>query len=101
MSTGKLGDTILEFGFMSMGLRGSVVFVPLIYALWFPGRVDKKYAVASIVISPILVLIFGMVDVLPFDSLFIGILASLIIMVVGGMFRKHNHRLHVPERVLK
>lgn len=89
-STGKLGDTILQFAFMSMGLRGSVVFVPLICALWFPGRVDKKYAIASIVISPILVLIFGLVDILPFDSLFIGILASLAIMITGGILGKNN-----------
>lgn len=83
LSTGSLGDTILQFAFMSMGLRGSVVFVPLICALWLPGRVDKKFAVASIVISPILVLIFGMLKALPFDSLFVGILASLVIMGVG------------------
>ena len=83
LSTGPLGDTILQFAFMSMGLRGSVVFVPLICALWFPGRVDKKYAIVSIVVSPILVLIFGLLKILPFDSLFVGILASLIIMGVG------------------
>ena len=83
LSTGPLGDTILQFAFMSMGLRGSVVFVPLICALWLPGRVEKKYAITSIVASPILVLIFGLWDVLPFDSLFVGILASFLIMAIG------------------
>lgn len=83
LSTGPLGDTILQFAFMSMGLRGSVVFVPLICALWLKGRVDRKFAVASIVVSPILVLVFGLLDVLPFDSLFVGILASLVIMGAG------------------
>ena len=83
LSTGSLGDTILQFAFISMGLRGSVVFVPLICALWLPGRVNKKYAICSIVVSPVLVLLFGLLDVLPFDSLFVGILASLIIMAVG------------------
>ena len=83
LSTGSLGDTILQFAFMSMGLRGSVVFAPLICALWLPGRVDQRYAILSIVISPILVLVFGLLDVFTFDSLFIGILASLIITAVG------------------
>lgn len=83
LSTGSLGDTILQFAFMSMGLRGAVVFVPLICALWLPGRVDKKFAIASIVVSPILVLIFGVVKVFPFDSLFVGIFASLVIMGIG------------------
>lgn len=83
LSTGSLGDTILQFAFMSMGLRGAVVFVPLICALWLPGRVDKKYAAVSVVVSPILVLLFGVLKILPFDSLFVGIIASLIIMGVG------------------
>lgn len=83
LSTGTLGDTILQFAFMSMGLRGAVVFVPLLCALWLPGRIDKKFAVASIIVSPVLVLIFGVVKVLPFDPLFVGILASFVIMGVG------------------
>lgn len=88
LSTGNLGDTILRFAFMSMGLRGAVVFVPLICALWFPGRVDRRFAIASVVVSPVLVLIFGLADVLPFDSLFIGILASLLIMAAGALWGK-------------
>lgn len=91
LSTGSLGDTILQFSFMSMGLRGSVVFVPLICALWLPGQVGRRYAILSIVTSPILVLVFGLLGVLPFDSLFIGILASLAIMgwglIQGGKAR--------------
>lgn len=83
MSAGNLGDTILRFAFMSMGLRGAVVFAPLICALWLPGRVDRGCAVVSILVSPILVLAFGMLDVLPFDPLFIGVLASAVIMLVG------------------
>ena len=66
-----------------MGLRGAVVFVPLLCALWLPGKVEGKYAVCSIVVSPVLVLVFGLVDVLPVDSLFVGILASLLIMGTG------------------
>ena len=83
LSTGALGDTILRFAFMSMGLRGAVVFTPLLCALWLPGRVPRGYALASIIVSPILVLIFGLWRVFPFDSLFVGMLASLVIMGVG------------------
>lgn len=85
LSLGKLGDTILNFAFMSMGLRGSVVFLPLCFAIWAKGRIPGKYAVASIIISPVLVLIFGTIlsGFLPFDSLFAGIIASAIIMGIG------------------
>lgn len=85
MSTGSLGDMILSFGFMSMGLRGAVVFVPLCCALWAKGKIQPGFALASILAGPILVLLFGTVlsGVLPFDSLFAGIIACIVIMGIG------------------
>lgn len=84
MSTGS-GGHHFAVAFMSMGLRGAVVFLPLCAALWLPGRIDRKFAMASIIIAPICVLLFGTVfsSLISFDSLFIGILASLIIMGIG------------------
>ena len=78
LSTGSLGDTILQFAFMSMGLRGAVVLVPMCCALWLPGKIPHKFAMCSIIVAPLLVLIFGVLNVLPFDALFIGIAASLL-----------------------
>ncbi|MDO4621156.1 MAG: hypothetical protein Q4B09_11130 [Lachnospiraceae bacterium] len=83
LSTGKLGDGILQFAFMSMGLRGAVMFLPNLCVLWLPGRVDRRYAAASVVISPAVVLILGILKVLPVDPLFPGILASALIMGAG------------------
>jgi SSS family solute:Na+ symporter len=76
---------INEFGYMSMGLRACVIFAPLCAALWFPGRISAKFAVLSIIISPVVDLVFGMIKVLPFDSLFAGMFASLIVMGAGFM----------------
>lgn len=85
LSLGPVGDMILNFAFMSMGLRGAVVFVPLCCALWLPGWVKRRYALASVVASPLLVLICGTFfsDALPFDPLFIGIICSLCVMGLG------------------
>ena len=83
LSMGSLGDTILSFAFLSMGLRGATIFLPLCCALWLPGKVDKIYALISIVAGPLFVLIFGLWDVLPFDPLFAGVLASGVIMAMG------------------
>ncbi|MCC8161914.1 MAG: sodium:solute symporter family protein [Lachnospiraceae bacterium] len=85
LSTGSLGDTILQFAFMSMGLRGAVVFVPLLCALWLPGRVDPRFCLCSVIVSPILVLIFGIIEVFPFDSLFVGVLFSLLVCAAGAV----------------
>ena len=78
-----LGDIILQFTFMSMGLRAAVVFMPLTCALWFPGRIPSRYAIASVITGPLIVLLFGLWKVLPFDPVFAGVGASILIMAAG------------------
>ena len=90
LSCGALGDTILQFAFMSMGLRGAVVFTPLLCALWLPGRIHRRYAIASAIVGPVIVLIFGVWKVFPVDSLFLGIAATLVIMGVGLAMGQKN-----------
>ena len=83
LACGSLGDIILQFTFMSMGLRGAVVFLPLACALWLPGRISSRYAMAAVVTGPLVVLLFGLWKVLPFDPLFAGVAISAVIMVMG------------------
>ena len=92
LSTGKLGDTILNFAFMSMGLRGAVVFAPLVFALWFPGRVNQKWAMAAIIAGPAFVLLCGTVLPLPggIDALFAGVAASLLCCLIGMAVGQHT-----------
>lgn len=90
LSMGPLGDTILNFAFMSMGLRGATIFVPLCFAIFGRGRVRDKYATASIIAGPVTVLVFNIVKVLPFDPLFAGVLASGVIMIAGIKKGKGN-----------
>ncbi len=95
LSTGSLGDTILSFAFLSMGLRGATIFLPLCCALWLPGKVDKIYALLSILSGPLVVLLFGVWDVLPFDPLFAGVLASVVIMAAGFLANRSKHKTTV------
>ena len=83
LACGPLGDTILKFTYMSMGLRGAVVFLPLSCALWLPGRIPPRYAMGAAIAGPLCVLIFGLWGVLPFDPLFIGVAAAFCIMLTG------------------
>ena len=78
-----IGDTILNFAFMSMGLRGAVIFVPLCCALWLRNKVASGWILVSIIVSPVVVLIFGLLKILPFDALFIGIAFSLAACAAG------------------
>lgn len=90
LSNGVLGDVILSLGFMSMGLRGTVLFIPLCCALWLHEDIPRNFVLVSIILSPCITFIFGffLEDVLPFDSLFTGIFASLIIILMGVVFGK-------------
>lgn len=92
MSSGSLGDTILNFAFMSMGLRGAVLFVPMCCALWLPGKVNNRWALAATIAGPVFVLVFGTIIPLPagVDSLFIGIAAAFICCCVGLAIGKNK-----------
>lgn len=93
LSCGSLGDAILGFAFMSMGLRAAVVFAPLCAALFFPGKVDSRWAVAAIIAGPVAVLA-GNLAKLPFDPLFIGIAVSMLLVLCGGIYRQvHSKKL--------
>ena len=83
LSTGALGDVILNFAFMSMGLRGAVIFVPLTCALWLSGKIDRFWMTAAILVGPLLVLICGLLPGLEIDPLFPGILASAVLAAIG------------------
>ena len=90
LACGGLGDIILQFTFMSMGLRAAVVFMPLTCALWLPGRIPSKYAMASVITGPLIVLLFGLWKVLPFDPVFAGVGVSILIMIAGLCSKKEK-----------
>jgi SSS family solute:Na+ symporter len=83
--TGNLKAVILQWTFMSMGLRGATVFFPLLGAVMLKGRINPSWAVASMVASPVVVLIWKLLSPFDLDPLFAGLAFSLILMF-GGLF---------------
>lgn len=74
--------TINDFGFLSMGLRGAVVFIPLTCALFLPGRMDRRFALLCTLGGPLGVLL-GKFLGSPVDPLFIGMGIALLIACLG------------------
>ena len=72
---------INDFGFLSMGIRGTVVFVPLTCALFVKCNVESRGILASMAAGPAAVLA-GRFLKLPFDSLFLGI--YICVMIIGA-----------------
>ena len=83
-----IGDTILRFAFMSMGLRGCTVFAPMVFLFWAKGKVSSNYAFGSIVAGCLVALILGVLDLveviaLPCDAVIPGIIVGLVVMFIG------------------
>jgi SSS family solute:Na+ symporter len=83
VSAGNLGSIILNWSFMSMGLRGAVAFGVLTAAVCAPGRISSSWALASMFLGPLCILLgkpfIG--DIL--DPLFPGVAGSLIVLLIG------------------
>ncbi|MEG1774711.1 MAG: hypothetical protein RR320_07645, partial [Oscillospiraceae bacterium] len=86
----RLQAAILSWSFLSIALRGAMLFLPLCGALFAPGKIDRRFALAALVTGPLTVLVGKMVFSLPFDPLFLGMTAALLLMLVGFL-KKRRH----------
>ncbi|GHV51200.1 sodium:solute symporter [Deltaproteobacteria bacterium] len=83
VSVGNLGSLILGWSFMSMGLRGAVAFGVLSTALFLPGRIPRSYALASMFVGPVCILLGKPFIGSVIDPLFFGVFGSLVVLAAG------------------
>ena len=81
------GTAINDLGFISMGLRGSVIFLPLTCALFLPGKIDHKCIIASEICASIAVVAGTFADT-GIDPLFIGMAVSGACCLAGAWRQK-------------
>lgn len=74
---------ILQWAYLSMALRASTVFVPMLWAIRAPETARRTVGFAATVISPLSAIAFRIFYPQGPDPLFVGIAASLIIMILG------------------
>ena len=84
---GNLGTAILSWGSMSMGLRAVVLLAPMTTALFLPGRIRPNAAIASSVIG-VLVMLLARGLPLPFDTLFLGLIAAILVLAADYYMHK-------------
>ncbi|EGO61806.1 sodium:solute symporter family protein [Acetonema longum] len=80
---GNLKSLVLEWNFLSMGLRGAGIFLPLTFAVLFPGRVKKQAAILSMIVGAGVALVWKGVFPESIDPLYAGLLASGLAIVPG------------------
>ncbi len=89
---GALGDAVLTFTFLASRVGATTLFAPLMCALFLPGKIHRTWACLSAVTGPVTVLLFTVWDILPFDTMFAGILVSMLCCAIGAVQnRKKAH----------
>jgi len=78
----ELGNLILDFSFMSMGLRAASIFIPIQFALFAKDKVARKYVLAAVISGPLIVFAGHFVQQ-ALDPLFLGIFSSMLITSIG------------------
>jgi SSS family solute:Na+ symporter len=85
---GNLRTLVLEWNFLSMGLRGAGTFFPLTAALFLPGRISGRAALASMLAGTLVAFLWKFVFPAGLDPLYPGLVSSLIILALG--FKPHR-----------
>ncbi|MCL1872929.1 MAG: sodium:solute symporter family protein [Clostridiales bacterium] len=89
---GNLKSVILSWGFLSMALRGAVLFVPMCAALFLRQRVRKQYVIASSILGLCAVLVGKFTITGDFDPLFIGVGVSVLTVLIGVLVKSFGLR---------
>ncbi len=97
--TVSLPDSLInDFGFLSMGFRACVLFLPMTAALWLPGRVDGRWILASMILAPCADILSKLLA-LPGDPLLYGMAASLLLCAAGWIAgRKKEPGAGLPHK---
>lgn len=84
----NLSDLILGWSFMSMGLRGAVAFIPMLFALFLPGKIRNSFAIASMIFGVLFTLIGKIVLPSYIDPMFLGLGSSMLVALIGIIANK-------------
>ena len=76
------GTEILFWNYLSMGLRGGGIFLPLTLAVFWPGHLNADWTVFSMAGSTIAAITAALAK-FPFDPLFIGLAVSFLLILPG------------------
>lgn len=90
----NLGSAIMDWSFLSMGLRGATLFFPLIFAVFMKDYDLRLAGALSILIAPLCVVACGVLQCDFVDPLYLGLGISLAFFL-GGFLRKRRCRCKI------
>ncbi|MGI5838925.1 MAG: sodium:solute symporter family protein [bacterium] len=88
--TGNLNSLILKWSFLSMGLRGATVCLPLLAAVFARQRVAPKAGTAAIVLAPLASLLWAFLVPEGTDPLYIGMGVSFACLLLSPLLGRKD-----------
>ncbi|NLW25417.1 MAG: sodium:solute symporter family protein [Clostridia bacterium] len=85
---GNIDSLILKWSFLSMGLRGATICFPLLGAIFFKKFIHPTVGVLAIGLAPLCVILWAIFGKQSIDPLYIGLLVSLLILILGSFMGK-------------
>lgn len=82
----NMDSLILKWAFLSMALRGTVIFIPLLGIIILKDKVPKKAGLYSMIISPTLAIISALFSFIKIEPLYVGMGSSFIIIICFYIF---------------
>lgn len=83
--TGNLKSMILQWAFLSMGLRGATICFPLLGAIFFPKFVSPKAGLLALVLGPAADLVWKLGVPKGMDPLYAGLIVSFVCLIIGSI----------------
>ncbi len=81
--TSNVDSLILEWAFLSMALRGSTVFLPLLGIFFLKDRIDPQISRWAILIAPIFVILWSIFGPKEINPLYPGVVVSFLLLGIG------------------
>ena len=83
-----LDSSVLEWNYLSMALRGSGIFLPLTFCIFFPGRVRASMGVAAMGAGIFAALFWKHISSIEVNSLLPALCYNLIFLVIGLVWKE-------------
>ena len=85
-----LDSSVLEWNYLSMALRGSGIFLPLTFCIFFPGKVRSSMGVAAMGAGIFAALFWRHISSIEVNSLLPALCYNLFFLLIGLCWREKN-----------
>lgn len=79
----NLGSAIMDWSFLSMGLRGATLFFPILFAVFFSKYNLRLAGAISIILAPAGVIVCGLMKIEAIEPLYTGLTLSAVIFTIA------------------